>query len=76
MGARIYDPAGALAVGFLDEVVPEGELVDRAMAEARRLAELRTGAYARTKANARAAFIAEVDAGIETDMTSIDAPSA
>jgi enoyl-CoA hydratase len=75
MGARIYDPAGAVAVGYLDEVVPEAEVVDRAMAEARRLAELRTGAYGRTKANARAAFIAEVDAGVEADMASVDAPS-
>ena len=29
--ARVYDPDGALEAGFLDEVVPDGEAVDRAM---------------------------------------------
>jgi enoyl-CoA hydratase len=45
VGARIYDPDGAAAAGFLDEVVPPETLVDAAMAEAKRWAELPRAAY-------------------------------
>jgi enoyl-CoA hydratase len=74
MGAQVYDPAGAVAVGFLDRVVPEAELAATAEAEARRLAQLRTGAYGATKANARAEVIARVLAGVEQDLATIDVP--
>ena len=74
MGAQIYDPAGAKEAGFLDLVVPEQELEAIAMQEAARLGLLRTGAYGATKANARAMMIAEVGAGVEADMASIDIP--
>jgi enoyl-CoA hydratase len=70
-----YDPAGALAAGYLDRVVPAESVVDEAMAEARRLGELRTGAVARTKANARQAMIDAVAAGIDDDMATVDAPT-
>jgi enoyl-CoA hydratase len=69
------DPAGAAAAGYLDRVVPADQVVDEAMAEARRLGELRTGAVARTKANARQAMIDEVAAGIDADMATVDAPT-
>jgi enoyl-CoA hydratase len=74
MGAQVHDPAGALAAGYLDRVVPEAELLETAMAEARRLGALRTGAYAGTKQNLRAAMIAETEAGIDEDMATIDIP--
>lgn len=74
MGAQIYDPAGAKDAGFLDLVVPEQELEAVATQEAARLGLLRTGAYGATKANARAMMIAEVGAGVEADMASIDIP--
>ena len=74
IGAQVYDPAGALEAGYLDQVVPEFELMETALGEARRLGSLRTGAYAGAKANARAAMIAEVGAGIDADMASIDIP--
>jgi enoyl-CoA hydratase len=70
-----YDPAGAAAAGYLDRVVPADQVVDEAMAEARRLGELRTGAVARTKANARQAMIDEVAAGIDADMATVHAPT-
>ena len=47
--ARVYDPDGALEAGFLDEVVPEGEALDRALAVAAELAELPGRAYAANK---------------------------
>ena len=74
MGGQVYDPAGAAAVGFLDEVVPADEVVDAAMAEARRLTELRTGAFAGTKQNLRAAAIAKILGELEADMAGVDVP--
>ncbi|QXC63307.1 crotonase/enoyl-CoA hydratase family protein [Aquihabitans sp. G128] len=75
MGAQVYDPAGAAKAGYLDEVVPEADLLDTALAEARRLGELRTGAYARTKQNARAAIIASCLESLDHDMSSVGAPT-
>lgn len=76
IGAQIYDPAGAAQVGYLDRVVPEADLLDAAMAEARRLAELRTGAYAVTKTNARGAMIEACLAELDADLAGIDGPDA
>jgi enoyl-CoA hydratase len=75
MGGQVYDVAGAAQVGFLDRVVPEGEVLEAAMAEARRLAQLRTSAYAGTKRNARAEMIARVLDGVEADLAGIDVPT-
>lgn len=74
MEAQIYDAAGAAAVGYLDRVVPEAEVLDAAVAEARRLSELRTGAYALTKTNLRGAMIDEQLATVKADMDSVDIP--
>lgn len=74
MGAQIYDPAGAAAVGYLDHVVPEDQLLDAAMAEARRLGEIRTSAYALTKLNLRSAMIEAQLAGVVADLDSVDVP--
>jgi len=45
VGARIYDPDGAAAAGFLDAVVPPEALADAAHTEALRWAELPRAAY-------------------------------
>jgi enoyl-CoA hydratase len=45
VGARIYDPDGAVDAGFLDSVAPPEALADAALAEARRWAELPRAAY-------------------------------
>jgi enoyl-CoA hydratase len=45
VGARIYDPDGAVDAGFLDQVVAPEELADAALAEAKRWAELPRAAY-------------------------------
>jgi enoyl-CoA hydratase len=75
MGGQIFDPAGAKVAGFLDQVVPADEVLDTALAEARRLGELRTGAYAGTKLNARAELIERLLAGVVEDLDTIDAPT-
>ncbi len=76
MGATVYDPAGAVGAGYLDRVVPADELLDEAVAEARRLAELRTGAYAQTKRNVRGAMVERVLAELEGDVGGIEGPDA
>jgi enoyl-CoA hydratase len=45
VGARIYDPDGAVEAGFLDEVVPPEALEAAAATEARRWADLPRAAY-------------------------------
>ena len=74
LGARIYDPAGAVAAGYLDRVVPEAELLGTALAEAERLAGLRTGAYALTKLNLRQAMIADQLATVQADLDAVGMP--
>lgn len=55
--ARIFDPDGAVAAGFLDWLVDEGETVDAAVAAANELAKLPGAAYAGTKRAIRAGAI-------------------
>ena len=74
LGARVYDPAGAVAAGYLDRVEAEADLVDAAVAEAERLGALRTGAYALTKLNLRGALIEQQLATVKADMDTVDMP--
>jgi enoyl-CoA hydratase len=74
--ARIYDPPGAVAAGYLDRTGPAGAVIDQAVAEARRLGELRGGAYARTKFVARQAVIDRILATLEDDIASVTGPPA
>lgn len=74
MQARLYDPAGAQAAGYLDRVVADDAVVAEAVADARRLGELRTGAYARTKRVAREATIAHVLDTLEADLIDVSPP--
>ena len=73
--AEIYDPAGAVAAGYLDRVVPVDECEGAAIAEARRLGELSTSAYRATKLRLRQPMIDRVVAGIDADMVGLTAPS-
>jgi enoyl-CoA hydratase len=68
VGARVYDPAGAVAAGYLDRVVPADTVVDEAVAEARRLGGYRAGAYAQTKQLLRAATVRRVEAEGKADL--------
>lgn len=67
--AEIYDPAGALAAGYVDALADEP--VGAAMAEARRLAELPRGAYSATKHSLREPLVRRVLANIDADLAGI-----
>lgn len=72
--ARIYDAAGAVEAGYLDQVVPVGELEQVAVSEARRLGQFRTGAYGLTKSQLRGATIAHVLDTLDADMANMVPP--
>jgi enoyl-CoA hydratase len=74
--AEIYDPAGAVEAGYLDQVVPADECEAAAITEARRLGAFRTGAYSHTKLALRGALIDRVTGGIDADMASLTAPQS
>ena len=63
--SKVYDPAGAVAAGFLDEVVPAGEAEARAMAEAAALAALPAHAYAENKLSLRREALTLMDRDLE-----------
>ena len=71
---RVYDPAGAVEAGYLDRVVPPGQVVEAAMATARERAALRRGAVARTKSALRARTIDEVLATLDDDIAALTGP--
>lgn len=75
MTARIYDPHGARDAGFLDDVVAEADLFDRALAEAAAAAELSSGALAVTKELSRRAVADHILATLDADMADLGMPS-
>jgi enoyl-CoA hydratase/carnithine racemase len=72
--ARIYDPEGALAVGFLDAVVPAADVLARARDEAARLAALAPTAFRATKLRLRGATIEHILSSLEADTKAILSP--
>lgn len=76
LGAQIYDPQGAADVGYLDRVVESEDLVDVALAEARKLGQYRTGAFSRSKRLLNKAMCAHIRATLNDDVASITGPSA
>jgi enoyl-CoA hydratase len=68
--AEIYDPAAALDAGFFDQVVPEGQLFDTALAEAERLAKLPRAAYAKTKLVVHGAMLDAIERGLDENLQS------
>ena len=74
--ARIYDPAGALAAGYLDAVVPAEEALARAKDEAGRLTALAPAAFRGTKTRLRGATIERVLSTLDADMRAIVAGAA
>ncbi|HEX7134756.1 MAG TPA: crotonase/enoyl-CoA hydratase family protein, partial [Iamia sp.] len=63
----------AVVAGFLDAVVPAGELAARAREEAERLATLDAAAYVGTKRLTRAALLAALDDTIAADRADLEA---
>jgi enoyl-CoA hydratase len=68
--AELYDPAGALEVGWLDRVVPADQVEAAAIEEARRLGQLSSAAYGQTKRMLRQPLIDRVKAGTAADLGS------
>ncbi len=69
--SKIYDPQGAKAAGWLDEVVAPDELEAAAIAEAERLGEFANFAYSTTKRSIRQASIAHILGTIEDNLASL-----
>jgi enoyl-CoA hydratase len=65
--AEIFDPGGAVEAGWLDEVVPETDLLDAAQRKATALAALDAKAHTDTKLRSREAMLAALWAAIEQD---------
>jgi enoyl-CoA hydratase len=72
--AEIYDPAGAVDAGYLDKVVPVGDVERVVIEEARRLGQLPASAYRHTKLALNGPLIDRVDPDIDADMASLSAP--
>lgn len=72
--AEIYDMAGAVDAGYLDELV-DGDVAAAAVEQARRLGELPAPAYASTKRRLRQAVVEELLAGLDADMAEMVPPS-
>jgi enoyl-CoA hydratase len=74
--ARLTTPRDAVDVGYLDEVVPEAELLDRAVAVATELADtLDPRAYLGTLIKLRGPVLATMDEQIAADRTAGRAPT-
>ena len=58
--AKIYGPEGALTAGWLDALVPEEQLLETAVEEAKRLSKLPARAYGLTKKSLRSKTLAYV----------------
>ena len=71
--AELYDMAGAVDAGYLDELV-EGPVEDAAIERARQLGQLPAGAYGFTKRRLRQAVADEVLAGLDADMDTMVPP--
>ena len=70
----VYDPAGAVAAGYLDRLVPAEELEATAREEAGRLAGMRRGAVSHTKVRARQATIDRILSTLDEDMAATGMP--
>lgn len=76
LGAGVYAPDEALAVGYLDAVAPAEELAARAAQEAARLGGFPRAPYRATKERLRGKTIAHVLASLDEDMARLLSPGA
>lgn len=70
--ARIYGPADAVAVGYLDEAVPASSLLETARARAAALAALQQPAFANTKRKERKVTIDLIRGTLKADSATFD----
>jgi enoyl-CoA hydratase len=67
--ATVYDPAGAVVAGYLDQVVADDAVLPTALAHAAELAErLDADAFALTRQNCRGASLDLIRSGLATDI--------
>jgi enoyl-CoA hydratase len=67
--AAIHDPGEAVSAGFLDRVLPPGELRAASLQEAEELAGLNAAAHSATKLRARASALAAIRLAIESELS-------
>lgn len=72
----LYDAAGAVEVGYLDEAVAGDDLIEVTMGHAGRLALLAGSGYSVTKSRARSGLAEKVRAGLAADLASLSQPTA
>ncbi len=72
--AELYDGAGAVQAGYLDEAVPAEELLDRVMMKAVEMAKFAPSGYLPSKRRARHALADYVRASLNDDMDAITMP--
>ena len=72
--ARVTGAGGATDVGFLDEVVPEDEVLERALAVAEELAALDRRAYAATVRAVRGEVLSTLEEQVAADRASGSTP--
>ncbi|EIK52299.1 enoyl-CoA hydratase [Stutzerimonas stutzeri TS44] len=70
INAELFDPQGAVQAGFLDRVVPVGEVMAVARAAALQLKNINMVAHRNTKLKVRKALLEALDQAIELDQQS------
>jgi len=65
--AEMFSPQGAVAAGFLDQVVPADQLMAAALAVAQQLKGLNMAAHKKTKLKVRKHLLDALDAAVEVD---------
>ena len=72
---QIHDPASAAQRGYLDEVVPADEVVDRALAKAQELSALDSRAHSVSKDLARGPLRARIEERLAADIAALGPPT-
>jgi len=72
---RMVDPAGAVEVGYLDEVVEAARVLDAAVDRARSLAGVGRGALLRTRTTSRGAVADAIRTGLVDDLSHFNVSS-
>jgi enoyl-CoA hydratase len=67
INGEMFDPLGAVEAGFLDKVVPIGELMAVATATAQQMKKINMTAHKNTKLKVRKALLETLDKAIELD---------
>lgn len=71
VNGELFNPEGALAAGFLDELVAPEALAESTLAVAQKLKKISMKAHYNTKLKVRHEFLAALDAAIELDKTTL-----